>query len=343
MLTPVDIENKEFTKAFRGYDIYEVEEFMKNLVADYEKMYRENAELKEKNAMLGEAIGNYKGMEETMQNAILVAQRTAEDIKQNAYERSENILKDAQRRAAEAINNANRSIRDLEKTYLGMQGEMNGFRAKMNSLLSTYMQLLSELPEQTAPKGHAFDQVQMSLGQEEPLIRSGEIADNTAEQENTNTFTLPSLIREPEEAKPQEKKEEPMAKMPDPVKVQEVHSEPERKAAIPLRQTTGLDIDRKINPVVEELLRKKREQSGLPVLEKEAPVEVATPVGNEVPAAEPVESFSAPIVEPEPAPTAKEPEPFSFTKETLKRETGGSAMIDLENLQDFDVFSDDSL
>ena len=58
MLTPIDIENKEFTKAFRGYDIYEVEEFMKNRVADYEKLYRENAELKEKNAMLGDTIGN---------------------------------------------------------------------------------------------------------------------------------------------------------------------------------------------------------------------------------------------------------------------------------------------
>ena len=44
----VFVENKEFTKAFRGYDIYEVEEFMKGLVADYEKLYRDNAELKEK-------------------------------------------------------------------------------------------------------------------------------------------------------------------------------------------------------------------------------------------------------------------------------------------------------
>ena len=46
MLTPVDIENKEFTKTFRGYDVYEVDEYMKDLVADYEKLYRENAELK---------------------------------------------------------------------------------------------------------------------------------------------------------------------------------------------------------------------------------------------------------------------------------------------------------
>lgn len=48
MLTPVDIENKEFNKSFRGYDIDEVEEFLQTLVTDYEKLYRENASLKEK-------------------------------------------------------------------------------------------------------------------------------------------------------------------------------------------------------------------------------------------------------------------------------------------------------
>ena len=146
MLTPVDIENKEFGKAFRGYDIYEVEEFMKTIVTDYERIYRENANLKEKNAMLAETIQNYKGMEETMQNAIIVAQRTAEDIKKNAYERAENILTEARGRANEAIANADKTIGDLEKTFLGIQGDMDTFRARMSALLTTYMKLLEDVP-----------------------------------------------------------------------------------------------------------------------------------------------------------------------------------------------------
>lgn len=340
MLTPIDIENKEFTKAFRGYDIYEVEEFMKNLVADYEKLYRENAELKEKNAMLGDTIGNYKGMEETMQNAILVAQRTAEDIKQNAYERAETIVKDAQRRAAEAINNANRSIRDLEKNYLSLQSDMSGFRAKMNSLLSTYMQLLSDLPEQKEQKGSLFNQVQAGLEQEEPLVRSSNHNEPENNYENTNTFTLPSLIREPEENAAPEREVKPAA---------EDNTEKKVAPAIPLRQTTGLDPERKINPVVEELLRKKREQSGLsaepytevkePVLsepkEEMTPVFAEAPADNEEPVAEPVLGDAV--------------EPFSVKKETLEREIpkqeneAGMPVFNLDNLKDFDVFHDDSL
>lgn len=146
MLTPVDIENKEFAKAFRGYDIDEVEEFLQTLVNDYEKIYRENASLKEKNAMLQETIGNYRGMEETMQNAIIAAQRTAEDIKRNAYHRAENITREAQTRANESIASADKTIQELENSYLALQGEVDTYRARMRSILETNLKLLDDMP-----------------------------------------------------------------------------------------------------------------------------------------------------------------------------------------------------
>lgn len=302
MLTPVDIENKEFTKAFRGYDISEVEEFMKVLIIDYEKLYRENSDLKEKNAMLSEAIANYKGMEETMQNAILVAQRTAEDIKQNAYERSETIVKDAERRAAEAINQANRSINNLEKTYLSMQREMNGFKAKMSALLSTYMQLLSDVPEQKAPQHEPQPaaEVPAPAPSPEPVKESAPVAAPVAAEadapasEDTNTFTLPT-------ARP---KEEIPKQEPRPVQPSETTS-------------VGFEPARKMNPVVEELLRKKREEQKRA---EEAASTQATPV--EAPAAS----------------------TFSVTKETVQKEPASTVSeINLSDLKDFDVFKDDSL
>jgi len=144
VLTPVDIENKEFAKAFRGYDSIEVDEFMRSLVADYEKLYRENGSLKEKNAMLTETLENYKGMENTMQNAILVAQKTAEDIKQNAYDRSNTITKEAEIKAGNIIAEAEKRSTELEKEYSSLKKEMNTFKARMNSLLHTYLRLLED-------------------------------------------------------------------------------------------------------------------------------------------------------------------------------------------------------
>jgi cell division initiation protein len=83
MITPVDLENKEFKKGFRGYDIDEVETFLTELSKDYAKIYRENASLKDKNAILTDAVENYKEMEETMRSAIISAQRTSEEILRN--------------------------------------------------------------------------------------------------------------------------------------------------------------------------------------------------------------------------------------------------------------------
>ncbi len=282
MLTPVDIENKEFTKAFRGYDICEVEEFMKTLVADYEKLYRENGELKEKNAMLNDAIGSYKGMEETMQNAILVAQKTSEDIKQNAYERAETIVKDAERRASEAMNNANHSIATLEKAYLSLQRDMNGFRAKMSTLLSTYMRLLEDGEDEKTEK--SFKNVSVP---EIPVAKEvvEEIIDEIS-QEDTNTFTFPSLAGE--------------------MKKEEVEPVPAVEPAPVVEPATiGFETERKINPLVEELLQKNKGE------QKE-----------ETPAAE---------------------IPFSVTKETIHKEpTTTVSSINIDDLKSFDVFSDDT-
>ncbi len=289
MLTPVDIENKEFTKAFRGYDICEVDEFMKNLVADYEKLYRDNAELKEKNAMLNDAIGSYKGMEETMQNAILIAQKTAEDIKQNAYERSETIVKDAERRASEAINNANNAIANLEKTYLSLQRDMNGFRAKMSTLLSTYMRLLEDAPEEIS--GHPIKEE----SKPEVAVASAPVSEEKDEfsPDDTNTFTLPSMAGERTEEASLENQSSAEDQAPT-----------ETEESVPAVHT-GFETERKVNPLVEELLQRNREEQR------------SEPVSQDV--------------------------PFSVTKETVQKETPTViSSIDLKDLKNFDVFSDDS-
>ncbi len=290
MLTPVDIENKEFTKAFRGYDIYEVEEFMKGLVTDYEKLYRENAELKDRNASLSETIEDYKGMKETMQNAILVAQRTAEDIKQNAYERAETIIKDAERRAAEVVDKANHSILNLEKNYLAMQREMNSFKAKMASLLSTYMQMLEDLPEQPAVNQFDTAPIPKPIAEAPAPMPEEEIV--SAE---TMVFDFPLVTEEPKAA-PAE------APAKEEVKVRE----PE--LITPAEETPAVfnEPERKLNPVVEELLRRKREEAQA---EAEA---------------------------------AKEAPAFSVTKETIQKD-GDAVEINVDNLQAYDVFSDNEL
>ncbi|MBR6646923.1 MAG: DivIVA domain-containing protein [Clostridia bacterium] len=214
MLTPVDIENKEFAKAFRGYDSIEVDDFMQTLIKDYEKLYRENSSLKEKNAVISETLENYKGMESTMQNAILVAQRTSEDIRQNAHDRADTIIREAEAKAKDIISNAEKRSIDLEKDYTSLQKEMTTFKARMNSLLHTYLRLLEDMPASKA------------------------------------TAKLPEEIAEAEPVK----KEQPVT-IPDyTTSIMNAEKKKDNRAV-----SGDSYVPKKINPLVDELLKKREE------------------------------------------------------------------------------------
>ena len=99
MLTPLDIQKQEFGVKMRGYNADEVDDFLDLVGADYEKLYRENKELKDKMIVLNKSIEEYKNLENSLRNALLYAQNTAEDVKKNANEKAQNIILEAENKA----------------------------------------------------------------------------------------------------------------------------------------------------------------------------------------------------------------------------------------------------
>lgn len=261
MLTPVDIENKEFAKTFRGYDSIEVDEFMRTLVTDYEKLYRENGSLKEKNAVLSETLENYKGMETTMQNAILVAQKTAEDIKQNAYERSATIEREAEIKAKNIVSDAKQRATELEKECTHLKKEMNTFKARMNSLLQTYLKLLDDMPEDS-------DAVISDLERDIDEIRK-----QNSENAEAKGFTSSSFDskKETEENKADIPEKKYVFSSSNENKKPYASAETKADAATEVKKEAKADettdqktddnsyVAKKINPVVDELLKKRSE------------------------------------------------------------------------------------
>ncbi|NLZ43296.1 MAG: DivIVA domain-containing protein, partial [Clostridia bacterium] len=81
MLTPVDLETMVFRRGLRGYRTREVQEFMKKITVDYEKLYKENFDLKEKIEDLEEQLNTYRQMEKTLNDTLYLAQETANEMK----------------------------------------------------------------------------------------------------------------------------------------------------------------------------------------------------------------------------------------------------------------------
>ena len=146
MITPLDIENKTFKKqAVNGYSTQEVQDFMAELLKDYEKIYKENIEYKDKIAVLNQGIQHYKAIEDTLQNALIVAQGTAETVKANAKVEADNILRDAELNAKKSVDEIAQRVVEKQLKLQETQKQFDVYKAKMEALLISQLELLKDI------------------------------------------------------------------------------------------------------------------------------------------------------------------------------------------------------
>ncbi|MBP3906896.1 MAG: DivIVA domain-containing protein, partial [Peptostreptococcaceae bacterium] len=135
MLTPVEIENKEFKKAIRGFREDEVDEFLDIVKEDFETLYRENIDLKEKIKMYQDQINKYENIEETLKATLITAQSAAEDTCSAANKKAKIIVEEAELRSRQIIEQANNRVIEIRKEYDSLVKEFKIFRNKFKSLL----------------------------------------------------------------------------------------------------------------------------------------------------------------------------------------------------------------
>ena len=146
MLTPLDIENKKLSKQMMtGYSVNEVDEFLDELTADYEKLYKESAEAKNKIEDMQEDMAKYKNIENTLNNTLIMAQTAADDVKNLAKQQAEAILNEAQANAKQAVAELEQDIVMKQKELEELQKQFDVYKAKMESLLISQLELLKDV------------------------------------------------------------------------------------------------------------------------------------------------------------------------------------------------------
>ncbi|AKL95556.1 septum site-determining protein DivIVA [Clostridium aceticum] len=148
MLTPLDIQNKEFKKGFRGYKDNEVDEFLDEVMVHYEKLFKENGELKDKMEKSHQQVEQYKNLEETLKNTLVVAQNTAEEVKSNAAKKAQLIIEEAEMQAKEIINGAKKDVEHVRHEYEEVKRQMEIFKTRYKTLLQSQLEVLLETKEE---------------------------------------------------------------------------------------------------------------------------------------------------------------------------------------------------
>ena len=146
MIKPLDIENKKFAKQMvNGYSVDEVDDFLDDLTVEYEKLFKENAEYKNELVRLKEDMEHYKAIENTLQSTLVMAQTTAEEIKDVARQQAEQIINEAKLNAQRDVDSLTNEISIKQKELDDVQKQFDVYKAKMESLLISQLELLKDI------------------------------------------------------------------------------------------------------------------------------------------------------------------------------------------------------
>ena len=146
MLTPLDIENKKFSKQMvNGYNVDEVDEFLDDLTQDYEKLYKDSTESKSKIDELNNSLEKYKNIEATLQSTLVMAQSTAEEVKNVAQKKAEQIVNDAQLAARSSIEELNAEIAGKKRELEEVKKQLDVYKAKMEALLISQLEIIKDI------------------------------------------------------------------------------------------------------------------------------------------------------------------------------------------------------
>ncbi len=141
MITPIDVQSKTF-KSGMGYSKTDVDSFMQTISADYEALYRENLELKDKVNILNDGINHYKSIEKSMQKALVLAEQTAEETINSSKSNATVIEQEAVLKAQSIVADAKIELDHIHSKTIELIQQYEKYRTQFKSLAQSQAELL---------------------------------------------------------------------------------------------------------------------------------------------------------------------------------------------------------
>jgi cell division initiation protein len=151
MITPLDIQNKEFTKSVRGYKEEEVDSFLDLITLDFEKLIQDNRRLKENIAVLTGEVERYRGFENALLETLEAAKALMGDISASAEKRAEILLRNAEMDAERIQREARESVERLSEESVNLRNRLGMFKNKFRTLLETELDRFNTLSAELFP------------------------------------------------------------------------------------------------------------------------------------------------------------------------------------------------
>ncbi len=159
-ITPLDIEEKEFSRSFRGYNIDEVDDFLDKVAKNYQLLSKENHMLRTQLEEIKNKLEEYKKDEEMFRKTLVTAQKRSEEIEKEAERKrdiiireaeleAEKIIQNAQLKAEEMLREANARVMEIKNELVTLEKERDVFLLKLRTVIESFMEMLDSLKRES--------------------------------------------------------------------------------------------------------------------------------------------------------------------------------------------------
>lgn len=215
--TPNDIQNIVFRRAMRGYDEDSVNDVLDKVIEDYSFYIHENIELKDRVGVLSEGIQHYKNIEDSLQETLVIAQQTSEEIKKNAKEKAELIIREAEMTAQSMINEAAKETAKSRFELEELKKNTYMFKLRTESLLKAQLEMMNQLFEENEAG------VEKVKGKEKANVKIAEVIPEEAQMDE-----IEPLKSEAEPIEDADMRQEETVEL---MEVETINPEPEKKTS----------------------------------------------------------------------------------------------------------------
>lgn len=141
-ITPLDIQQKQFSSRFKGFDMEEVDSFLELIREEMEELLRENANLREEARRFEKQLKEYKNLETTLKDTLVSTQQMVEEYQNNAKKDAELIKKEAELRAEDIVKDARDRVVKIHEDITDLKGVRRHFKEEVKRLIESHLSML---------------------------------------------------------------------------------------------------------------------------------------------------------------------------------------------------------
>lgn len=138
---------KKFRTVFRGYDKYEVQKFLDDVINNYDALLTKSKKTEEENQKLVEQIAYYQKIEDTMNRAIYTAEAAGDQIKSSARREAENLITEARHNASRIINDALLKAERAQNHANQLKRNTDVLKRRLRQIIENQLEVIEEIDQ----------------------------------------------------------------------------------------------------------------------------------------------------------------------------------------------------